>query len=271
MRTRSAFALAASAVAVAIPAPAASAASTTTVSANWAGYAATGARFKRVTGGWTVPKGTCTSGETGYSAAWVGLGGFSESSRALEQTGTELDCTRTGRASYTAWYELVPAPARTIRLAVRAGDRIAAAVTVQGKHVTLTLRDRSTGASFQKRATMSAPDVTSAEWIVEAPEGCDGNGRCTQLPLGNFGTVTFAGAGATNTAGRTGGISRWPLTRIQLDTTNTLISDGPGASSASGAVTTGLRAGGSAFSVSYRSQAASPTLVKARTMLPARR
>jgi hypothetical protein len=93
-----------------------------------------------------------------------------------------FDCSASGRAFYSAWYELVPAAAHTIRMKVRPGDRIASAVTVSGRHVTLTLRNRTSGKSFQRRATMTAPDVSSAEWIVEAPAACNASGRCEQLP-----------------------------------------------------------------------------------------
>ncbi len=69
---------------------------------------------------WRVPTGACSNGPT-YSSIWIGLGGYSRSSNALEQTGTELDCTREGRAVYSAWYELVPAAPRDVSLGVNAG------------------------------------------------------------------------------------------------------------------------------------------------------
>ena len=98
----------------AVPATAGAATASTT-SSNWAGYAVTSqgssqaVRFRRVTGTWVVPSGSCTRGSPSYSAAWIGVGGFDETSTALEQIGTEFDCKGSGRASYSAWYELVPA------------------------------------------------------------------------------------------------------------------------------------------------------------------
>jgi hypothetical protein len=226
----------------------------TAVSSNWAGYAVTGARstrFRRVTGTWQVPKADCATGE-GYAAPWIGLGGFSETSQALEQTGTEVDCTASGRAIYSAWYEIVPDFGRTVPIDVRPGDVIAASVTVRGTLVTLTLRDRTSGRGFTHRQNVSAPDLGSAEWILEAPSACNAFGRCRQLPLGDFGTVPFSGAHATTASGRTGTISSGPWTVTRLE----LISEGgsPNASASSAAVPSPLYAGGSAFAVSYQSE-----------------
>src|SRR3954465_6505374 len=150
------------------PAPAGAA---TTTSTNWAGYAVTGRTFRHVTGTWVVPTVDCTSG-SGDTAAWVGLGGYSSSSQVLEQTGTEADCANGGTARYSAWYELVPAAAQTIKMTVRPGDHVSASVDVPGTLVTLNLRDTSTGAAFTKATRMSSPDTTSAEWILEAPAAC---------------------------------------------------------------------------------------------------
>src|SRR5215212_11166271 len=120
------------------PAPASAAVRVGTIlSTNWAGYAAAGARFRSVSGRWTVPRMRCKPGRAGWSAAWVGLGGFTGDGRGLEQTGTDSSCTRQGKARYAAWYELVPAPSRPVRMKVRPGNRMSAAVTVRGRRVTL--------------------------------------------------------------------------------------------------------------------------------------
>ncbi|HEY3020092.1 MAG TPA: G1 family glutamic endopeptidase [Solirubrobacteraceae bacterium] len=119
-RPLSRIALAAVAL-LALPAAPAGAATVEATSSNWAGYAVArkGTRFKRVSGSWVQPAVDCT-GDRSYSAYWVGLGGYRTTSNALEQVGTAADCDSTGAAHYTAWYELVPAAAVTMKLGVRA-------------------------------------------------------------------------------------------------------------------------------------------------------
>ena len=135
----------------------------TTVSSNWSGYAVTGTSFSSVSGSWVQPAATCTRGSSGYSAFWIGLGGFDASSQALEQIGTSADCSASGRVSYYAWYELVPAASVTVsQLPLSAGDTISASVGVSGTTVTLQLQDVTTGASFSKTLSMATPDVPHA-------------------------------------------------------------------------------------------------------------
>src|SRR5665213_168941 len=90
----------------------------TTRSSNWAGYAVHGSHtsFRRVFGAWRQPAATCTAGTPTYSSVWVGLGGYSTTSQALEQIGSEVDCSASGRVVSSAWYELVPAASRNIRM-----------------------------------------------------------------------------------------------------------------------------------------------------------
>jgi hypothetical protein len=207
------------AIAALVGAPAAAAAATTT-SSNWAGYAVSrsGVKFRRVAATWVVPAATCSpTGRRRYSAAWLGLGGYHTDSRALEQIGTETDCTAKGTPSYTAWYELVPAAPVDVDLTVRPGDTISASVTVNANTVKLYLSNRTRGTVFSKQLTASRVDTSSAEWIVEAPSACYGN-RCQTLPLANFGATTFANARATSAAGHQGAISDqgWSSTAIAL-------------------------------------------------------
>src|SRR5205809_183673 len=134
----------AAAVLLALPAAPAAAATIESTSSNWAGYAVArkGTRFRRVSGTWVQPAVTCT-GDRAYSAYWVGLGGYRTTSQALEQIGTAADCDSTGTAHYTAWYELVPAAAVTVKLNVRAGDTIAASVA--GSAVAISVDDLPDG------------------------------------------------------------------------------------------------------------------------------
>ena len=172
--------------------------------------------YTNVTGTWVQPKVTCAAGES-YSAFWVGLGGFAADSQALEQIGTESNCTASGRAVYAAWYEILPAPSIPIRMKIRPGDRITTAVLVQGTQVILQITNRTTHVRVTKRATVAAPDLTSAEWIAEAPSECSSSGLCQTLPLANFGAVAFTSSAATGD-GHAGTISdpAWTATPIEL-------------------------------------------------------
>ena len=95
------------------------------VSSNWAGYAVHGAGFHSVWASWRQPGVSCARGQTAYSAYWVGLGGYSSGSQALEQIGTEADC-RNGRPVLSAWFEMVPAASVPVSLPVSVGDDITA-------------------------------------------------------------------------------------------------------------------------------------------------
>jgi Peptidase A4 family len=221
MRRPIAVLAAAAATLAALAAPAgAGAVTSTATSSNWAGYAisGTGLRLRRVASTWVQPTTACTAtGRRRYSAAWLGLGGYHTTSRALEQIGTEADCTAAGTPSYSAWYELVPAAPVAIPLTVRPGDTLSASVTVTGHTVKLYLANRTRGTVFTKRLTADRVDVTSAEWIVEAPSACYGS-VCAALPLADFGTTSFAGARATTALGHSGAITdpAWAATAINL-------------------------------------------------------
>jgi hypothetical protein len=226
-------------------------------SANWAGYVASrpGVRFRRVSGTWVQPAATCTGGQRQYSAYWLGLGGFHSTAHALEQIGTQADCSSKGQAFYSAWYELVPAASVHIPLAVRPGDTLSARVTVSGKTVRLYLANRTRGTVFTKALQAKRIDVTAADWIAEAPSACDRAG-CHPLPLTDFGSMSFTGARATNTAGHTGAIAdrAWSPTAIALSPDEGLsFSTGLGTGGTSaGATPSGLSPGGDAFTVTYQ-------------------
>jgi Peptidase A4 family len=216
--TRAGLAGAAIIAAVLCAAPAALA--KTTTSSNWAGYAVhrPGVSYRQVSGTWTQPNATCIPGQSTYSAVWVGIGGYKPTSDALEQIGTEVDCNQAGNTVSSAWYELVPAPSRGISFVVRPGDVIHATVTVVGHEATLELDNRTLHHTFRKRVFAPTIDVSSAEWIVEAPSECVSQFACQALPLANFGSVAFDSATATSTTGVTGSItdSRWWRTKIML-------------------------------------------------------
>ena len=102
-------------------------------------------------------------------------------------------------------------------LKIAAGNKVWASVKVNGTKVTLTFKNLTRNTSFTKTLTMAAPDVSSAEWIAEAPSACDTYGRCRQVTLTNFGKITFTQAFAT-AGGHTGSVPDQPVTYSELDT-----------------------------------------------------
>ena len=254
-------------VVVLVGAPAAMA--NTTKSTNWAGYAIhrPGVSFHEVSASWVQPTATCVSGHPSYSAMWVGLGGYSPTSDALEQIGTEVDCGAGGRVLSSAWFELVPAPSKTISLAVRPGDAMHASVTVTGHKVVVELENLTSHHRFRKTLYSPAIDVSSAEWIVEAPSDCLGQYACQALPLANFGSVSFDSATAVTNGGAAGSIAgpAWGRTKIKLSPGAQRLIVARGSSDTAGtAAPSVLRDGGSTFDVTYAAAPAQSSPAMAR-------
>jgi Peptidase A4 family len=238
--------------------------SATDVSANWSGYAATAtstSSFTDVTGTWQIPTATCTVGTSSSAAIWVGLGGYNVGSNSLEQTGTSSDCTVAGRPSYYIWYELVPAASVNVKLKVNPGDTVTSSVVVNGTSVLVQVKDRTRKTSFTKNLTMAAPDLSSAEWIAEAPSNCGSFGFCRVVPLTNFGSLNFSKVSAIgDTTGGTLTMNPgWTITQIQLvpQGSHHFFGDpesGQGSSGA-GATPTAPTPDGTGFTVNYNATA----------------
>jgi hypothetical protein len=268
------FALAAVAVGCLALAPAALAAPAEVQpqqSSNWAGYAISDAttiqtgttdatqsaplEFTDVTATWRIPKVTCsTRSSPTYSAFWVGIGGFSNGSQALEQAGTDADCSADGTPVYYAWYELVPAPATRVSLKVSAGDVVTTSVVIDGTDVLVQVKDRTRRTSFTKHLQMAEPDLSSAEVIAEAPSACSSDGgRCRVLPLANFGTIGFANIAAIAN-GHPGTLSdqTWSAAQISLVPRSSRgIFGGNDNTTAAGAVPAAVSPDGRSFAVGW--------------------
>lgn len=228
----------------------------TTTSSNWAGYAVhrSGVSFHQVTGSWLQPSVTCTPGKQAFSAFWVGLGGYSATSNALEQVGTEADCSLSGKETLSAWYELVPAPSHVASLKVHAGDLMSASVSVTGHNVALVLSDQTRHVAFRRTFKASSVDLSSAEWIVEAPSNCVTVNSCVTLPLADFGSASFRAARVQTVKGRRGTISNpgWNTTKIKLAPGTRRFAIYRGSGSSFGTATPSpLTAGGSSFEVAF--------------------
>jgi hypothetical protein len=186
----------------------------TNSSSNWFGYnqgtlEQGGKLFNSITGDWTVPTATQhTAGQAESSSNWIGIGGgcvdagCATTDSTLIQTGTEQDVSSSGAASYSAWYELIPAPSIGISMTVAPGDHMHAAIaeTVPDSNVwTITLQDVTKNESFTTTVPYSSTHG-SAEWIEETPLLIGTNAGFAALPnLTNpnfdLGTVNGANAG----------------------------------------------------------------------------
>jgi hypothetical protein len=103
-------------------------------------------------------------------------------------------------------------------MSISGGDVIRASVSVTGRLVTLSLADVTRRERFSQTIVADTLDVSSAEWIAEAPSECSSASQCADLPLADFRTVRFSGASALALGGRSGAISSpmWRTTRILL-------------------------------------------------------
>ena len=172
--------------------PSVSSSLSTRTSYNWSGYViSSGAgSVTDVNGSWVVPTVSCPPSSNSYSAFWVGIDGWSDGT--VEQTGTDSDC-QGGLPTYYAWFEFYPAEAALVSgVTVGAGDVISASVSCQasGLECTVSITDFTTGQTSsytQAFGPGSGPQMTSADWIAEAPSMSSGG----ILPLADFGTVQF--------------------------------------------------------------------------------
>ena len=220
------------------------AASATTTSSPqiWAGYALTSLAnnnntFINVSASFVVPAVTPATA-TGISAAafWVGLDG--DGSQRIEQIGVIAEA-ETGYSPY--YYAFLATGNGTVNpiAQVQQGDNISVAVSYNSSTDKYGLYiDDSSQLGIDETVTPSAgtnPPPASAEWIAEAP-GDTATG--TFYPLANFGSVTFTGASATDSAGATGAINAFNNTQLTLVPNSGL-----------GAQASGLSADGTQFTV----------------------
>jgi len=156
-------------------------------SRNWAGYAATGGTFTAVSATWTVPT-VAPSTTPAADATWVGIGGVD--TKDLIQAGTE-GTVEGGQITYAAWLETLPQAQQTLPMDIAGGDTVNVTITQQADGSwQIVMKDTTRGQTYQTRVTY-ASSRSSAEWVEESPSA----GRRLLLPLDNFGSVTFTGAG----------------------------------------------------------------------------
>jgi hypothetical protein len=157
-------------------------------SRNWSGYVASGGTFTSVSGTWTVPTVSASTGTAVRAdATWVGIGGATTTD--LVQAGTEATVDN-GVVTYAAWVETLPQPSQPVSLAINAGDTVTVSLTQQIAGVwNITIRNATTGGVYDGTVTY-ASSTSSAEWIQEAPTA----GKGGVVLLDRFGTVRFTNA-----------------------------------------------------------------------------
>src|SRR5579864_5193809 len=188
-------------------------------SLNWAGYYVKGTGIGVANATWTVP--TVVNTVSGYSSAWVGIGGVN--GNGLIQTGTEQDCSTSAATAgevkfhgpviedksasgshngggggsttctpvYYAWWETYPANAeQKITMTILPGDQMNAQLiqTAPGVWI-ISIVDMTHFQTFSTTVTFS-PDQTTAESIVERPSLCSTH-SCKLTNLADFQTINF--------------------------------------------------------------------------------
>ncbi|HLI23673.1 MAG TPA: G1 family glutamic endopeptidase [Acidimicrobiales bacterium] len=199
---------------------------------NWSGYADTSTTanyFTSVSGGWVVPKVTCTK-EDEIVSDWVGIDGWSDST--VEQLGTIGQCFE-GKAIYYSWYEMYPAGTVEVGTTVKPGDHISAKVARSSTSYTLTLTDATTtgnNISTKQSCALTTCLDESVEWIAERPAYSIGI-----VPMAPFTTWALSSAHAAG-GGKSGVISSFgtPLDVESVDATDTYELAIPGSLSSTG-------------------------------------
>jgi len=199
-------------------------------SLNWAGYYVKGSGYTYASATWIVP--TVSTSTSGYSSAWVGIGGVN--GNGLIQTGTEHDCLASTRGSstgeekryhafdlsdvsdansgsrsggsnkpstpctpiYYVWWETYPTNAEQpiSTISVSPGDTMSAYVQKNSDGTwTISITDVTKNQNFVTTVSFT-PDQTTAEAIIERPALCFVS--CKLTNLANFGTISFSNAAA---------------------------------------------------------------------------
>jgi hypothetical protein len=177
----------------------------TNQSTNWFGYnqgtqEQGGKQFHSVTSDWNVPTASQhIKGQSESSSSWTGIGGgctdanCSSTDPTLIQTGTEQDVDSSGKPSYSAWWETIPAPSNPIKMNVQPGDHMHADIheSSPGSEMwTITLKNVTRNETF----TTNIPYLSTygtAEWINETPLELGGSGGAGQAALPNLTKTPF--------------------------------------------------------------------------------
>jgi hypothetical protein len=156
-------------------------------SSNWSGYAVSGGPFTSASGTFNVPTVSAGS-KTASAAEWVGIDGWGPGASSIIQAGVAEDFSPVFGSRISAWYELYPAPAFEIPLAISAADQVTVSISqVSPGQWDVLVKDDTSNQSLNSEFSYSGA-ATTAEWIVEAPFSTVTN---SVIPLLPFTPVTF--------------------------------------------------------------------------------
>jgi hypothetical protein len=156
----------------------------------------------------------------------------------------------------------VPADSVNLKVKIVPGDVIASTVVINGTDVLVQVNDRTRHVVFTRHLTMVGPDLSSAEWIAEAPSQCSDSGFCPQLALTRFTPLVFSRAFAKgNTTAGTISSPAWTTTALQLVPRGAHRffgdrNDPTGVSGAAGAIPSALSSDGSGFNITWQANPA---------------
>jgi hypothetical protein len=156
--------------------------------------------YTSVAGTFTVPALTSAATCNEEMSEWVGIDGNANANLIQAGIGEAMANPGTGRCSggYSiwAWWEILPAASVLVPMTVSAGDRVTVTIAqISGSNWQIQLTDDTDAQTFTGDESYTAP-LSSAEWVVEAPEDrsvC--GGACDLSPYSP--AVTFSGAGYT--------------------------------------------------------------------------
>jgi hypothetical protein len=205
-----------------------------TVSENWSGDAALGAKkFNSVHSVFVQPAVKCDGKPLTITSNWVGIDGYNN--QTVEQDGTFGFCGGKTHMTpqYVAWYEMYPGPSADV-FAVHPGDIIDVSVNYSNGNFTMAETDETTGKTASTTASNPNAERDSAEWIIERPAYCNSSGtKCELGALADYDTTTMSGATASVDGGNVENVGAFrnypifmidPITRgfISLDTVGAL-------------------------------------------------
>ncbi len=188
---------------------AASNASAQFTSRNWDGYityvSGEGTDFNAVKATWIQPTVECEQSNA-WTVFWVGLDGWWDNT--VEQGGSSAQCVK-GTPKYTVWWEMFPTNAIQSVFTIKPGDKISATVTYKPATsvFVITVRDITSGHSFtqNQRCASNINCARSSADVIAEDVGHFGGG--TFFPLADYKTMSFTGAGITDTTGHAGSFS----------------------------------------------------------------